>query len=117
MIKRYGISLDDRQFHQSLLHYLITLSQNHKTGQQKNILFYGKVSKVHFNLVPIPIAASLENIRQKGKYSKWIINLLYALCGGHHHNDPTRPLMGFLLYFSLSETYQETLQEAVALNR
>ena len=41
--------------------------------------------------------------------------MLYAICGGHHHNDPTRPLLEFLSYFALSETYQETWQESVAL--
>ena len=41
---------------------------------------------------------------------------MYALCGGHHHNDPTTPLMEFLSYFAQSETYQETWKEAVDMN-
>ena len=42
---------------------------------------------------------------------------MYELCGGYHYNDPTRPLLDFLLYLALSDNYQETWQEAVSLNR
>ena len=85
-------------------------------GQQKNMLSYGGVSKGPFNLVKIPRAVSLGKILRKGKYSKWISNFLYALYGRHHHNDPTRPLLEFISYFALSETYQETWQEYIVLN-
>ena len=80
------------------------------------MLLYGGVSKRHFNMVPIPRGASLGKIRRRGKDSKWNRNFLYALCGGHHHNDPTRPLLEFLSYFALSETYQDIWQYSVALN-
>ena len=116
MMKFYGISLEDRQLHQYLLRNLITLNHKHKTGQENNMLPYDGVIKGNFNLVPIPRASSLGQIRPKEKYSKWISNFLYEICIGHHHNDPTRPLLEFLLYFFLYDTYQETWQEDVALN-
>ena len=108
MIKRYGISLEDRKLYHSILRDLITLDQKRETGQQKNILSYGGVSKGHFNLVPISRAEILGQIRQKEKYSKWIINLLCEICCGHYHNYPTIPLLKFLSYFALYETYQDT---------
>ena len=117
MMKRYGLSLEDRQLHQYLLRDLITLNQKHEPVKQKNILSYVGVGKRDFNMVPIPRAASLGQIQRKEKYSKWISKLLYALCGGHHHNDPTRPLLGFVSYFALSETNQDIWKEAVDLNR
>ena len=58
----------------------------------------------------------MGQIQRKGKYSKWISKLLHALCVGHHYNDPNRPLLDFLSYFNLSETYQDTWKEAVALS-
>ena len=51
----------------------------------------------------------------EGKRFKWISNLLYEIYGGHHHNDPTRPLLEFISYFSLSETYQDIWKEAANL--
>ena len=42
--------------------------------------------------------------------------MLYSICSGHHHNDPTRPLLDFILYFDISKTYQDNLQESVALD-
>ena len=62
--------------------------------------------------MPIPRAEILGQ-----KYSKLISNVMYAICGGHNHNEPTRPLLEFLSYFDLSKTYQDIWQEAVALNR
>ena len=96
MMKRYGISLEYRRLHQSLLHDLITLNHRHEMGQQKNIMPYVRVSKGGFNMAPIPRAASLGKIRRRGKGSKWIINFLYTLFCGHHHNDPSIPLLEFL---------------------
>ena len=80
------------------------------------MISYGVVSKRHFNLVPIIISASLGKIRRKVKYSKYIRNFLYALCGVHPHNDPTRPLLEFISYFAMYETYQEIWKEADALD-
>ena len=116
MMKRYRILLEDRRLHRSLLRYLINLNQKQKTGQQKNMMSYSRVSKEHFNLVKNPRAGSSGQIQRKGKYSKCVSNFLYSLCGGHHKNDPRRPLLEFLLYFALSETYQETWQDAIAIN-
>ena len=70
MMKRYGILLGDRKLHQSLLCDLIALNQKHKMGQQNNMMLYGVVRKGHFNMVLIPGAESLGQIRRKEKIFK-----------------------------------------------
>lgn len=109
-LRQYGIPLDNRQAHQSILRDLFYISK--KTNNSSAQLSMELNSGEERSLVLIPRAASFKNMIRNEKEAGWFSELLRAI-GGNCRNDTVESRTIQFICHILSRKYNQAFIEAV----
>jgi hypothetical protein len=109
-LKQYGISLEDRRVHQSLLSELYHLKKKH----DKTTTLYCNVGDNKLSsFVFIPSSKDFRRLKVNENLTKWLAHALTAL-GGLGTEKAT--LVDLLTHIGRKEEYSDAWKEAVRLN-
>jgi hypothetical protein len=109
-LNQYGISLEDRRVHQSLLSELYQLTKNH---ENRTTLYCNVGDNKLTSFVFIPFSKDFRRLKVNENLTKWFAHVLTALGG---LGTEKKILVDVLTHIGRKEEYSDAWKEAVRLN-